>query len=136
MTKYEWNDSYLLNITEIDNQHKKLLTITNELYEILSGSEEDYKLNMSKILKKLTDYTVYHFEAEEKFMASYGYSGTTMHKNAHDFFIAEVNRQIQKLNKETKKDGEQFYSYIANWILTHIAKADKVWADFVKSKMN
>ena len=58
MTKFEWNDSYLLNITEIDNQHKKLLSIANELYEILIGSEEAYKLNMSKVLKKLTDYTV------------------------------------------------------------------------------
>lgn len=136
MTKFEWNDSYLLNITEIDNQHKKLLSIANELYEIFIGSEEAYKLNMSKVLKKLTDYTVYHFEAEEKFMASYGYTGTAMHKSAHDMFISEVNQQIQKLNIGTKDNGQQFYSYILNWILTHIAKADKVWADFVKTKIN
>ena len=69
-------------------------------------------------------------------MASYGYSGTAMHKSAHDMFISEVNQQIQKLNIGTKDTGNQFYSYILNWILTHIAKADKVWADFVKTKMN
>ena len=38
--KVDWNDSYLLGIAEIDNQHKKLLAIANELYEITTGSPE------------------------------------------------------------------------------------------------
>ena len=29
--KIEWSDSYLLGIPEIDNQHKKLIQIANEL---------------------------------------------------------------------------------------------------------
>ena len=59
--KIEWNDEYLLGILEIDNQHKKLVAIANELFDITTGNSEVYKLEMSKVLKKLTDYTVYHF---------------------------------------------------------------------------
>ena len=62
--KIEWNDSYLLGIPEIDNQHKKLLELANDLHEAAAGSEENYKLNMSKVLKKLTDYTVYTSAAQ------------------------------------------------------------------------
>ena len=40
MTKFEWNDSYLLFITEIDNQHKKLLSIANELYETMGYGKD------------------------------------------------------------------------------------------------
>ena len=93
MTRIEWNDEYLLGITEIDNQHKKLLSLANELYNIASGDGEKYKLQMSIVLKKLTDYTVYHFSSEEAFMQKHGYSGTSAHKMAHDSFISEVNNQ-------------------------------------------
>ena len=133
--KIEWNDDYLLGIQEIDNQHKKLVAIANELYDITTGSEESYKLDMSKVLKNLTDYTVYHFTSEEDFMKKYGYEGVPMHKIAHDNFVSEVTQQIKKLDSGSKEAVLLFYDYIANWILTHIAKADKIWANFVKEKM-
>lgn len=133
--KIEWSDSYLLGIPEIDGQHKKLLAVANGLYEAASGSAERYKLDMSKNLKKLTDYTEYHFSSEEEFMRSYGYSGADEHKKFHDAFIAEVNSQIQKLSADNREDGAQFYKYVADWVLTHIAQADKVWAAFVKPRM-
>lgn len=133
--KIEWNDSYLLGIPEIDNQHKKLLELANDLHEAAAGSEENYKLNMSKVLKKLTDYTMYHFSNEEDFMRKYGYTGVDIHKTAHDNFIGEVNHQIKQLSDDKKEDGMRFYSYMVNWVLTHIAKADKIWAAYVKTKL-
>ena len=133
--KIEWNDSYLLGIPEIDNQHKKLLELANDLHEAAAGSEENYKLNMSKVLKKLTDYTVYHFSNEEDFMRKYGYAGVDIHKTAHDNFIGEVNHQNNQLSDDKKEDGMRFYSYMVNWVLTHIAKADKIWAAYVKTKL-
>ena len=88
--KVVWDDSYLLGIPEIDSQHKKLLVIANELYEIAAGSPDSYRLKMSAALKKLTDYTVYHFSSEEAFMRSCGYAGTDAHKTAHDNFLCDV----------------------------------------------
>ena len=55
--KIEWSDEYLLGILEIDNQHKKLVAIANELYDITTGNSEIYKLEMSKVLKKLTPHS-------------------------------------------------------------------------------
>ena len=133
--KFEWNEMYELGIQEIDLQHKKLIDISNELYDIATKDNENYKLSMSKILKKLTDYTVYHFTSEEEFMAKYGYQGTPMHKIAHDNFVSEVTQQIKKLENGSQNDVLVFYDYIANWILAHIAKADKIWAKFVIEKM-
>ena len=40
MDRIEWNDSYLLEIPEIDNQHKKLLKIANDLCEVLSNEAD------------------------------------------------------------------------------------------------
>ena len=135
MDRIEWNDSYLLEIPEIDNQHKKLLKIANDLYEVLSNEADTYKVEMSKVLKGLTDYTVYHFSFEEKFMRKYGYVGADAHKLAHDGFIAEVNRQVKNLALDNRNAGLAFYKFMVNWILVHIAKADHVWADFVRPNL-
>lgn len=131
--KVNWDDSYLLGITDIDEQHKKLLEIANELYAIATGSPETYKLNMSVALKKLTDYTVYHFSNEEDYMKNHGYSGVDAHKVAHDNFVKEVNFQIQHLSSDDVEEGARFYSYVARWVMNHIAKADKIWAAAVKN---
>ena len=133
--KIEWNDDYLLDITEIDNQHKKLVSLANELYDITTGTEEAYKLDMSKVLKKLTDYTVYHFSSEEEFMKRYGYAGVDLHKTAHDGFINEVNNQIKLLEDCKIESGARFYAFVVNWVLTHIAKADKIWANLIRDKI-
>lgn len=133
--KFEWNSSYELGIPEIDLQHKKLISISNDLYDVATKGGDNLKLNMSKVLKSLTDYTVYHFSSEEKFQAKYGYAGVSMHKLAHDQFVSEVQNQIAQLDSGSQEDALRFYDYIANWILTHIAKADKIWANFVKTKI-
>lgn len=134
--KLEWLDSYSIAIDEIDAQHKKLLTIANELYDLASGDLAGYKNGVSKALKKLTDYTEYHFSYEEDFQRKYGYPQTDFHKMQHDQFIKQVNAQIQKLSSPNQEDGLSFYEFLVKWILSHIAKSDKVWADFVVAKMN
>lgn len=133
--KFEWNEIYELGIPEIDLQHKKLISISNELYDVATKGDVNLKITMSKILKNLTDYTVYHFTSEEEFMKKYGYQGAPMHKIAHDNFVAEVTQQIKNLSEGSQEDVLLFYDYIANWILAHIAKADKIWATFVKEKI-
>ena len=96
--KFEWNEIYELGIPEIDLQHKKLISISNELYDVATKGDVNLKITMSKILKNLTDYTVYHFTSEEEFMKKYGYQGAPMHKIAHDNFVAEVTQQIKNLS--------------------------------------
>ena len=114
---------------------KKLLSLADDMYEIVNGDEDSLKVNLSKVLKSLTDYTVYHFTSEEEFMRKYGYPSADMHKSMHDNFIAEVTKQIKSLNSATKIEAERLYSFLASWVLNHIAKSDKVWAEYVKPNL-
>ena len=66
-------------------------------------------------------------------MRSCGYAGTDAHKTAHDNFVREVSFQIQQLSSDNIEDGIRFYAYVANWVMNHIARADKIWAAAVKS---
>ena len=97
------------------------------------GPEE---IIMKKLFWRVSGETLLvNFSNEEEFMRKYGYSGVDIHKTAHDNFINEVNHQIKQLSSDRKDDGARFYSYMVGWILNHIAKADRVWAAFVKPKI-
>ena len=37
IAKIEWNDSHLLSVPEIDQQHKQRIAISNELYDVATG---------------------------------------------------------------------------------------------------
>ena len=68
MEKVEWKNDYCIGVEEIDVQHRKLLSIVNEFYDVAVGHPADYPIKVGRCLKKLTDYTHYHFEAEEMLM--------------------------------------------------------------------
>lgn len=132
--KLEWKKEYEVGVPAIDTQHKKLVELAGDLYDALMGDPEQYKKNLATLLKALGDYTIYHFSTEEKFMKQYAYSGAEIHKMAHRSFVTELNNQVQKLARNSVADGIQFYEYIGSWLLTHIAKSDKMLADFIIKK--
>lgn len=64
MDTIEWNENLSVNNLIIDNQHKKLIEITNNL--ILQSNANVYSEIINKTLSELLQYTKYHFHAEEK----------------------------------------------------------------------
>ena len=132
--KMEWKKEYEVGVPAIDEQHKKLVALAGELYDAVTGDPEAYARDLPKILKGLGDYTVYHFTTEEKLMKKYGYPGTETHKLAHRNFISELNNQVRKLARCSVADGIQFYEFVGMWLLTHIAKSDKLLGDFLIKK--
>ncbi|MFC2104815.1 hemerythrin domain-containing protein, partial [Bacteroidota bacterium] len=67
----KWSDDYSVGINEIDNQHKGLVIIINELFNLISEGKSKNKLE--EIFNHLTDYTKKHFTAEEKMMEKFAY---------------------------------------------------------------
>ena len=135
--KVIWKKEYELGVPQIDEQHKRLVEIAGKLYDALNGDAEKYKASFGGILKEFENYTVCHFSAEEALIEKEGYPSLSSHKLAHQNFIMELSNQRRKLSKESADpiaDGFRFYDYVLSWLLTHIARADKLWADFIAKK--
>lgn len=129
--KFEWRDSYNINVRLIDSQHKKLLKIINDLKDWV---DEDVPFSiMEHFIKLLNDYTVYHFSCEEKLMEDNSYPEIADQKNEHRHFIDKLNAFKQKLNTDAKLDIEMI-SFLVNWFLDHIQKKDKKIGTFLNSK--
>ena len=131
--KIEWKKEYELGVPLIDGQHKKLVDLAGDLYDALTGDPEQYKQNLAGILKALGDYTVYHFSTEEALIEEQGYPGIQSHRLAHKNFTSQIENQMKRVSDSTEA-GFKFYDFVLSWLLTHILKADKLWADFIAQK--
>ena len=66
MAMVEWDDVYSVDIQEIDEQHKCLIEIMNELYTALANKAN--RDLVAEVLNKLVEYTKVHFAVEETLM--------------------------------------------------------------------
>ncbi len=76
-----WQETYETKIKVIDEQHKKLVSLINELYSafLQRAGRDEY----GKIITEMLDYTVYHFKAEESLMKLYNFDNFDDHVEEH-----------------------------------------------------
>jgi len=118
-----WDDKYSVEIQEIDEQHKHLIAIMNELYAALAH-RSDREL-VGKVLDKLVDYTRTHFAVEETLMRLFNYSNYDEHKAIHDKIVAQVEDFQNKFHAGDTHVGMELLMFLKDWLFAHINETDK-----------
>jgi hemerythrin-like metal-binding protein len=126
MTNIGWNNIYNIGCKIIDDQHKKLISIINELYE--SQHRGMLQASILGILDKLADYTVYHFSSEKKLFSQYGYPKTA----EHDYFVDKVKELQMELSRGSIVLSLKTMDFLKDWTITHILGSDKEFGEFIK----
>lgn len=132
MALVTWSDKYSMNIKEIDEQHKNLVRMINELHDaMLNAKSKELALG---IIDEMAEYTQYHFSTEEKYMVQYKYPEYAAHKKEHDKFIQQVGDF--KKDYESGKAGLSFdlLNFLKNWLVNHIQESDKKYSPFFNEK--
>ncbi|QLC50877.1 hemerythrin family protein [Methanolobus zinderi] len=132
MALVTWSDKYSMNIKEIDEQHKNLVRMINELHDaMLNAKSKEVALG---IINEMAEYTQYHFSTEEKYMVQYKYPEYAAHKKEHDKFIQQVGDF--KKDYESGKAGLSFdlLNFLKNWLVNHIQESDKKYSPFFNEK--
>lgn len=128
----QWKDSYSVGIESIDNDHKKLLNLINQLQTAsrhYTGAEFE-----RKALDELVSYTKYHFGREEKLMEENDYPDTVAHKREHAAMVAEISGMIARYEQDDDETIEALLSYLKRWLINHINGTDQQYSGFLKSK--
>jgi hemerythrin len=127
----EWNDAYSVGIKTIDDQHKQLIFLTNELYKGCLGGEDEARRYFDATVRKVVDYAKYHFTSEEKLMARVRYPGLEDHKKEHENFVLRLADDIRNFRDGHKFTPILFVRYLKDWVLSHIAVMDKNYAKYI-----
>jgi len=121
-----WSGTYSVGIKLIDDQHKELFKLVNDMFNHVNNDDEEAeRAYFHGIIMQVVDYVKKHFATEEKIMKRTQFEGYAGHKKAHDTFILNVVKIIQKFDEGKRVPLISFTHFIKDWILTHIAIMDK-----------
>ena len=128
MDLVRWNDSFSVNVVEIDQQHKELIKMFNQLATAIQEKKEDDTLE--KTLDDLINYAEEHFKIEETYFAQFGYPEEESHREEHLTFVLKVLDYKDKLNKEGKSLSIDVFHFLWNWFKNHIKVTDMQYSQF------
>jgi diguanylate cyclase (GGDEF)-like protein/hemerythrin-like metal-binding protein len=112
-----WTVAHEVGVTEMDEQHARLVELLNQLTDALRNGEAH-----EAALQNVVRYTRFHFAAEERLMRSHHYDGAPVHRDMHQRLLAELNGLCL--------DGagvsvSLIVRYLREWLLRHVEGADR-----------
>lgn len=127
-----WSSAFSVGVKIIDEQHKGLIDLINDLFNHVTGDEAAEREYFKKVIRKTVQYVKVHFATEEKIMLQVQFAGYHEHKRAHDAFILNVVDSIREFEAGKKFVLSLFIKFLKDWILTHIAIMDKQYFTYFK----
>mgnify|MGYP001183058056 CR=1 FL=1 len=131
MALFNWSERFMLGIPEIDQQHKMIVYLINQLNESREAGRCD---DNADVVDGLISYTKTHLLYEENLLKQHEYPDFTSHKSEHDQLVKET----EDLQKRFYKGETDLFSDIAillnDWLSKHILEIDKKYVPYLENK--
>lgn len=130
MALITWGPKYETGLNIIDEQHRGLVDLINELNEALVG-ERGMEI-MSRIFDELFNYIHVHFHDEENLMKLHEYEDFSEHSRQHDIFTSQMDMFREAFQDGSKVVSSEVLEYLRSWLLTHITSTDRGYISLFK----
>ena len=129
-----WDGSLAMGVGVIDDQHKQLIQRLNDLAKAVE--ENQGPKAVASTLSFLTEYTHFHFQAEEGLMVAQEYPGLADHQKEHE----EFRTILRSMGTDFETDGAsahlagQINTFLFTWLVRHIRQVDTRFGKFLQDK--
>ena len=130
MALFVWQDIYSVGIEHIDAQHRTLFGIANRFHDAYARRAP--RAELTTIFGELMEYTVSHFNDEERLMQAHRYSDFDRHKASHEKLIQLVRGYRQQLDTGTPGVEENAMNFVKTWLNGHVLGMDRSYKDYVQ----
>lgn len=123
---YYFTDDCLLGVEMIDNEHKELFRIINEIQELLNNEMiEDKYHQILEMVERLKEYAEQHFQHEEAYMESIHHLELELQKQQHLIFCEKIDEaDARSTGSEQQEFLEDLLKYLVTWLYRHIIGCD------------
>jgi hemerythrin len=125
-----WQDGYSVGVPQIDDDHKLLVSLINQLDDAIRGGQGHDVVG--SVLTVLEEYTHGHFGREELLMAKAGYSDLPAHHREHEKLTAQVRDIAGRYHRGDRAalDGAVL-EFLKTWLTGHILGVDMKYAPYL-----
>jgi len=130
MEYLNWEDKYSVGNEVVDEQHKKLFSMYNDL--VKSIEKHDQKEVIGKLLENLIEYVAFHFSDEERLMKAGNYPELEEHQRVHKDLRNKVYDIFTKYITGEDVNVEEVASFLENWLKNHVLGMDMKYKEYIK----
>lgn len=125
MARVQWCEAFETYIPEVDEQHKKLVAMINQLDDSMKQGKGIVNETVGEVLTELVDYTGYHFDTEERIMQKYSFDGYLEHKKMHESLKRDIAVILKRMKEGESINVLEMTTFLAEWLVNHIIKEDQ-----------
>ncbi|WP_129126327.1 bacteriohemerythrin [Geomonas oryzae] len=125
-----WSDSLSLGIAKVDEQHKRLIQMMEELDEAIRNNQGADVVE--DVLTNLFNYAQAHFAVEEELFRKHKYPEMALHELEHQRFIAKAFAFKERLGNSKPGLALELLNFLSSWVLNHIELTDKRYAKYLR----
>ena len=135
---YYFTDDCLTGMKQIDDEHRELFRILNELHELFANEFiEDKYDHTRELLDRLRDYTQCHFAHEEAYMESIAHPELELQRRQHNAFTAKISEMDAILPSGSQQAFlDDLLQYLVTWLYRHIISSDMMIGKLIPAKEN
>jgi hemerythrin len=127
-----WTNEMSVDVKMLDNDHKKMAILINDLHEGLMAGRDSKALE--RIFDELVAYSRVHFAHEERILTEAGYSGAATHKTEHEQKVAQILKlQARFLGARVSAEYLEVLDQLKDWLFMHMEHSDKEFVAHIKA---
>lgn len=135
---FVWDaELYSIGHATIDQQHQRLLSVLNRLYELMHGEGGiSNTAGTAAMMQELTYFIVEHFAFEEQLMqeSDYPLERLARHRAEHNGFILKVQSFEERLQAGDASVLADMLPYLyGDWLIQHICVSDMDYVPYLRS---
>ncbi|MBK8012941.1 MAG: hemerythrin family protein [Deltaproteobacteria bacterium] len=132
MAIIRWGDEWRTGDAMVDDQHRGLFEIVNDLHEAVhSGAGQEAAV---ATVTALVSYVIKHFRAEEALMKKHRYPEFLAHCTLHENLTREVRELLTKVRAGEPVPLDELSEFAAKWLAEHIDLHDKRMVAWVRAR--
>ena len=127
-----WTDDFSVGVDELNYQHKRLVGMINRLIDLTTLTRPDpsvIKVAYGKVLSDMVQYAAVHFDSEERYLKSIGYTDFDNHVEEHKSFASKASELEQKA-EQGELDIAGTSQFLQSWLSAHILHSDMDYRKF------
>ena len=126
---FTWEDSYLLHNHIIDDQHRQIARLVDELYQSVMAHEP--KEARIECLIRLSTFARAHFVTEEQLLRMHKYDRYLLHKAAHEGLAHGLQGLRQQVASGERELTLEYIELIKLWVVDHFNEFDRACEQFL-----
>jgi hemerythrin len=114
MAYLDWNPAYDTGIPGIDYEHRRLVTMLNEIHRLIQNDAEPHEV--ADTLAHFHALATAHFALEEKIMQDQNYPGLKARRDIHYRLLDQVREIMDAYETGSRRVGPSLPETLKQWL--------------------